>query len=117
MRSPARWKTSPRELTGLGASARYHEHMNTTGGSAVPFDPELDACQVLGVIPAWVLDRLWPGFAPQTYKLYPASRGRGKPNHVTATGILCSSLARWRVSHRPRTCGAAHIAPAEQRSK
>jgi len=43
--------------------------MNATGGTDHRFDPELDAYQVLGVIPAWVLARVWPGFVPQDYEV------------------------------------------------
>ena len=43
--------------------------MNTAGGTDHHFDPELDAYQVLGVIPAWVLGRLWSGFVPQDYEV------------------------------------------------
>ena len=43
--------------------------MNTAGGTDHHFDPELDAYQVLGVIPAWVLARLWSGFVPQDYEV------------------------------------------------
>ena len=51
------------------ASARYHEHMNAAGGTDDHFEPELDAYQALGVIPARVLGRLWPGFASQDYEV------------------------------------------------
>ncbi len=39
--------------------------MNTTGDTGDHLDPDLDAYQTLGVIPASVLARLWPGFVPQ----------------------------------------------------
>ena len=69
------------------ASARYHEHMNTTGGTDHHFDPELDAYQVLGVIPAWVLERLWPGFVAQDYEVsinlvYVRRHMQKAPEHV-----------------------------------
>jgi len=77
----------PRELTGLGASARYHEHMSTTGDTGDHFDPDLDAYQVLGVIPAWVLARIWPGFVPQDYEVsinpaYVRRHMQKAPEHV-----------------------------------
>jgi hypothetical protein len=37
--------------------------MTTTGDLDDPFDPDLDAEQFLGIMPADVLERLWPGFA------------------------------------------------------
>ena len=61
--------------------------MNTTGDTGDHFDPELDAYQVLGVIPAWVLARLWPGFVPQDYEVsinpaYVRRHMQKAPEHV-----------------------------------
>ena len=56
-------------------------------------DLEPDAEQSLGVIPADVLERLWPGFAPQDRDVYvnPVSlrrRLRGRPDFVHRVAVL-----------------------------
>ena len=51
-------------MNGLSWSPRT-ERLPAMGGTDHHFDPGLDAYQVLGVIPAWVLGRLWSGFVPQ----------------------------------------------------
>ena len=67
--------------------------MNATGGTDDHFDPELDAEQLLGVIPADVLERLWPGFAPQDRNVFinPVSLRRhlqGRPDFVHRVAVL-----------------------------
>ena len=141
--------------------------MNTTGDTGDHLDPDLDAYQTLGVIPASVLARLWPGFVPQDNEVSidpacvrrhvqkapehvrrvasfarhahelprlfaratafarcdgvkegeaglsvyaPVGAGDESPRYlaigVKRRGMLWLSPARWRVSHRPRTCRA-----------
>ena len=51
-------------------SARYHERMNATGRTDHHVDPDLDAEQLLGLMPPDVLQALWPGFVPQDFEVF-----------------------------------------------
>jgi hypothetical protein len=67
--------------------------MNAAGGTHDHFDPDLDAEQLLGVLPADVLERLWPGFAPQDRNVFinPVSLRRhlqGRPDFVDRVAAL-----------------------------
>ena len=67
--------------------------MNAVGGTDDHFDPDLDAEQLLGVLPADVLERLWPGFAPQDLNVFinPVSLRRhlqGRPDFVDRVAAL-----------------------------
>ena len=73
--------------------------MNATGDSDHPFDPDLDAEQLLGVIPADVLERLWPGFVPQDRNVFinPVNLRRhlqGRPGFVDRVAALNQHATR-----------------------
>lgn len=57
-RPDVRWRTSPCGVTGLVPSARYHERMNATGRTDHHVDPDLDAEQLLGLMPPISAKRL-----------------------------------------------------------
>lgn len=67
--------------------------MNANGRMDHHVDPDFDAEQLLGVIPADVLERLWPGFVPQDRKVFinPVSLRRhlqGRPDFVNRVAVL-----------------------------
>ena len=73
--------------------------MSVTGDPDRPLDPDLDAEQLLGVIPAHVLERLWPGFAPQDNNVFinPVSLRRhmqGRPDFVDRVAALNQHAGR-----------------------
>ena len=74
-------------------SARYHERMNATGRTDHHVDPDLDAEQLLGLIPRDVLQALWPGFVPQDFEVFvnPINLRRhlqGRPDFVYRVAVL-----------------------------
>ena len=90
--------------------------MRATDSTDDHFDPELNRYQVLGVIPARMLDRLWPGFAPQNYEvsINPVSVLRHMqkgPEYMQRSRVILS--ARARAARSLRTCHG--ICPRRQR--
>ncbi len=74
-------------------SARYHECMNATGRTDHHVDPDLDAEQLLGLMPPDVLEALWPGFVPQGFEVFvnPINLRRhlqGRPDFVHRVAVL-----------------------------
>ena len=57
-------------VTGLVPSTRYHECMSATGRTDHHADHDLDAEQLLGLMPPDVLEALWPGFVPQDFEVF-----------------------------------------------
>jgi hypothetical protein len=43
--------------------------MSECGDMGDRLDLDLDVYQPLGVLPAWIVERLWPGFVPQSYEV------------------------------------------------
>ena len=74
-------------------SARYHERMNATGRTDHHVDPDLDAEQLLGLIPRDVLQALWPGFVPQDSEVFVnlinlRRHLQGRPDFVYRVAVL-----------------------------
>ena len=74
-------------------SARYHERMNATGRMDHHVDPDLDAEQLIGLMPPDVVKALWRGFVPQDFQVFvnPVSLRRhlqGRPDFVYRVAVL-----------------------------
>ena len=84
---------SPSGVTGLVPIARYDECMTATGGTDHHIDHDLDAEQLLGLMPPDVLEALWPGFVPQDFEVFvnPVNLRRhlqGRPDFVYRVAVL-----------------------------